>query len=465
MKKILLFILLLLPTVLSLKAQISNQLRYGFINQKGELAIPAKYKKVGDFKEGYAIVQKENNELFIINKNGVETPIKNKNYVEGFGKDRYEFSEGVCAVIIKDKLGYINSNGEDVVPCTISIDTNIYSNNYPLPKMINNMIVMADGNGSFKFLDKSGNKVKQFESLPPIVTIQNDVFMFGSKENYGLFNVNGKEIVKPEYTRLSINDKNIIIAQHLENGGSTKYYCLLNYSGTELPNTRCNYISFFENGVALYKSTEEKNQWGVMDYKGNRMPFKENYQFKDKYRFIDREEIRAYFNNGYIVGQNDAGKDVILDAKGRQATKCSYNFNRIKSISSEGIVLDYNAEKKYFTLYNLKTCKIVYDNIPEKYNSVFDLETKSGSTIIKLPIKEGEKLLKFMIVDQFGNITFSQNENESITGKIVLGSANAPNIFRLFAELSPKYINANGKFLSYFIIGRDFSDGMSAVTN
>jgi hypothetical protein len=86
MKKILLFILLLLPTVLSLKAQISNQLRYGFINQKGELAIPAKYKKVGDFKEGYAIVQKENNELFIINKNGVETPIKNKNYVEGFGK-------------------------------------------------------------------------------------------------------------------------------------------------------------------------------------------------------------------------------------------------------------------------------------------------------------------------------------------------------------------------------------------
>ena len=463
MKKIIL-LLLLLPIILSLKAQNTNQLRYGFINQKGELVAPIKYKKVGDFNDGYAIVQNESNELLIINKQGIETPIKNKNYVEGFGENRYAFNGGLCAVLMKDKLGYINSNGEDVIPCTIIIDTTIYRYEYSLPIIVNNMIVMADGNGSFKFLDKLGNKIKQFESLPPIVTIQNNVFMFGTKEKYGLIDVTGKEIVKPEYTRLSINDKNIIIAKHLESGSSTNYYCLLNYKGIEIPNTRCNYISFFENGIALYKSTDEKNQWGIMDYKGNRTPFKENYQFKDNFKYSDREEIRAYFNNGYIVAQNSEGKDVILDAKGnRQATKCSYNFNRIKTISSAGIVLDYNAEKKYFTLFNLKTCKIVYDNIPEKYNSVFDLVSKSGNTIIKLPIQEGEKFLKFMIVDQFGNITFSQNENKSRTGGIVLNRSNTPNIYRLFSELIPKYINADGKFLSYCIIGRDFKDGMSAV--
>lgn len=461
MKKIILFILFL-PTILTLKAQ----LRYGFINQKGELVTPPKYIKVGDFNEGYAIVQNESNELLIIDKKGKETAVKNKNYVEGFGKNRYAFAGGLCAVLNKDKLGYINTKGEDVIPCTIKIDTTSYRYNYALPTVINNMIVMADGKGSFNFLDTSGNKVKDFEGLPPIVTIQNNVFLFGSSENYGLIDIKGKVIVKPEYTKLSINDKNIIIAKHLErSGGISNYYSLLSYNGVEIPNTRCNYISFFENGIALYKSTSEKNQWGIMDYKGNRKPFKENYQFKDTYKFSDREEIRAYFNNGYIVGQDSVGKDIILDAKGMPVTQCKYNFNRIKTISEEGVVLDYNAEKKSFTLYNLKTCKVLYDNIPEKYNSVFDLNPKGGYTIIKIPIIEEPKLLKFIIVDQFGNITFSKNENNSVSGGKVLIASNAPNIFRFFSELTPNYINANGKFLAYFIIGRDFKDGMSAVTN
>ncbi len=120
--------------------------KWGYIDKKGEVVIPFEYDSTYPFKNGFAIVKK-NNKKYFIDKNGkrlktikctvVDTV--NGGFKEGLAvvkigtqygfittegqlaiqelfDDAWGFHEGLCAVKKDGKYGYINSKGEYVIP-------------------------------------------------------------------------------------------------------------------------------------------------------------------------------------------------------------------------------------------------------------------------------------------------------------------------------------------------------------
>ena len=105
-------------------AAVEKNGKCGFINKNGEVAVPIRYGDVSPFKNGFAYVNKnnrwENNGWGFINKEGQGiTPFKYDVHYNGEEPDlsRHYFSEGLAVVINNGKYGYVNTNGEEVIPC------------------------------------------------------------------------------------------------------------------------------------------------------------------------------------------------------------------------------------------------------------------------------------------------------------------------------------------------------------
>lgn len=99
---------------------------YGFINYKGQYEIIPSYNNVSDFLDGYAIVR-INNKYYFINRKG-KIVFPERRYIrkriskevistiieQGYNDSRF-FSEGLAAVKIDKKWGYINKKGKIVI--------------------------------------------------------------------------------------------------------------------------------------------------------------------------------------------------------------------------------------------------------------------------------------------------------------------------------------------------------------
>lgn len=86
-----------------------KEAKWGFINTKGEMVIPAKYDYVDSFSEGLAAFEDPNLKDGYINYAG-EVVIEPR-YILAF-----EFSEGLAAVANRDGWGFIGKNGKVVIP-------------------------------------------------------------------------------------------------------------------------------------------------------------------------------------------------------------------------------------------------------------------------------------------------------------------------------------------------------------
>lgn len=104
-------------------AAVEKDGKWGFINKKGEVVVPIMYRDVSPFKNGFAYVTKNypwENGWGFINKQGQGiTPFKYNVYYYGEEPDltRHYFSEGMAVVEKNGKYGYVNTKGEEVIPC------------------------------------------------------------------------------------------------------------------------------------------------------------------------------------------------------------------------------------------------------------------------------------------------------------------------------------------------------------
>ena len=85
--------------------------KYGVIDIDGNLIVDYIYDDISEYKNGYAIVEKEVNDeelLGFINKEGKEViPLQYE--------DAENFFEGLAAIKINDKWGYIDENGKIII--------------------------------------------------------------------------------------------------------------------------------------------------------------------------------------------------------------------------------------------------------------------------------------------------------------------------------------------------------------
>lgn len=87
---------------------------YGFINTKGEVVIDCKLKEAKDFNGPVTWVKYEGSDYYtLIDKQGNRIPAKNYKKV-GY---TYDSQKDVFAVYENDKMGFINAEGKEIIPC------------------------------------------------------------------------------------------------------------------------------------------------------------------------------------------------------------------------------------------------------------------------------------------------------------------------------------------------------------
>jgi len=121
---------------------LSSDFVYGAINKKGELIIALKFNRINDFKEGYAIAQKERDgEFGVIDKTG-------KFVIQPKYELLQSFSEGLAAFLKDDKWGFIDTKGNIIVK-PIYDEVGDFSEG----------LVSVSLNNKYGFIDKKGNVI------------------------------------------------------------------------------------------------------------------------------------------------------------------------------------------------------------------------------------------------------------------------------------------------------------------
>lgn len=130
--------------------------KYGFINGKGEMVVPAEYDFASDFSNGLALVNKgrrvsENIEDYIPGKYG---------FIDSTGKlvvplqySRAEnFNDGMALVEINDKIGFIDTTGKLVIPAIYYVG-GLY--------FVDGKVEVEDEEARSFFIDKTGKEIKE----------------------------------------------------------------------------------------------------------------------------------------------------------------------------------------------------------------------------------------------------------------------------------------------------------------
>ena len=95
------------------RACVKKDGKYGYIDKKGNIIIPCIYEWAHQFSEGYAFVSKnkDSENWLCIDKNGKEVFSCNYNCISSC------FHEGFACVEKDGKCGYIDTKGNEVIPC------------------------------------------------------------------------------------------------------------------------------------------------------------------------------------------------------------------------------------------------------------------------------------------------------------------------------------------------------------
>ena len=453
-----------------------NAVLYGYINNKGSLLIPLKYKNAGSFSEGLAIAQTQNDELVIIDKKGKETPIKNKAYAAAFlNGTGFIFSEGLCAVATDKKYGFINAKGEDVIAC--EYERPLTSNNSDLrtvreePKFENGVAVIFK-NGLYGVIDKTGKIVVPIE-YQFLTHFKNNLAVFQKNlsvpNTKGVMDINGYIIVKPKmHENIWIEDNNIIRYHYLD-GSWSNFYGFYNNKGEDNKESHFEYLSKFENGVALYGTKKNPNFWGILNASGAANPLKDAYAF-------DLNEPWQ-FKNGQLYATKISNKKMVL---------LNNNGNRVNNNCEYDLLYEVNDGIAFGTkgtinasFYNEKGCNLIYEtdlNGEKRMNYIFSSISKihsfiGGYAAIK---KDGsnynKKQWEYILIDKTGKTTYSVlgGTDCSLTPSKTEAGIFLYNEIDIYNFLKPRYtlfLNGNGTVLYKAKSTWDFNDGMAAVSN
>lgn len=271
----------------------------GFINESGNIELPAIYdskdvSKYG-FKNGVSWVKVYGEKNYSLINNSGQIILKNKYEDVGYFKD------SICAVFNNNKMGFINSYGEEIIPCEYNGSIEFYENLIFVSKV-------DDNNNKYGFLDKSG-----YTSIP---------FIFEKIDNCKF--VNGECLVKKE-GKYQIINKNGIELYSFESQIKNEYF-----SNEKI-------ISCVEN--------DNKKTYGLID-KNNKWIIPPIY-----------EDISCFENNQAIVFQNN--RYGIIDTIGNIILPI--NFDEITKVCKKGI-LYLCRDKNTKTFYNYKGEKLSNEN-------------------------------------------------------------------------------------------------------
>jgi len=211
-----------------------------------------------------------------------------------------EFCEGMAVVCLHDKYGFIDVDGNEIIPPIYDFASNFqngtanvkFNNKWRMIDRCGKTVAIQEENKSpekevvpekgvvsqkeagykkihanyeqFKLKGKWGLKdMSGKEILPPIYDaikeFRDDLIQVKSNRHWGLVDLQGKEIIPPVYDAFKVFSNNVLLVK------SNRKWGLANMSGKEIVAPKYDEITKFVKGHAKVKLDEK---WGLIDKSG-----------------------------------------------------------------------------------------------------------------------------------------------------------------------------------------------------
>ena len=224
---------------------------YGFIDKNGKLVIPTNYKNATCFSEEIAWVVRPKGHPVAIDQSGKELfTLKDAEYVTFF-------KEGLAA------YAQINSKGDTKWGfCDKQGKTTVFPIYESAGSFSEGLAVVSDTNGKFGYIDKKGSLFIPYQ-FDFASDFKDGMATVRLGEKWGLINKKGKIVLNPQFDFLAITDKNIIVCKM----GDQMGFC--DEKGKIFVNPQYDDISLDNNYErnALYPVCQNK-KWGYVNKSG-----------------------------------------------------------------------------------------------------------------------------------------------------------------------------------------------------
>lgn len=301
--------------------------KYGLLGITGKVITENKYEEIYSlgYKEGEVIV-KENNKYGIIDEKG---NVKIKNEYDAISSDEYYTKENEYKksgyVVQKTtsegyRYGYYDSEGIQVLKeeyNQIKRLTQIQSND---------IYLIAAKNGQYGvFINNSKIINTQYQQIE--YNSDMEIFIVERTGKYGIININGLEIIKPEYPELQIKGMYI----YTVNGEEKKVW---DTNGKEVN------ISF---DTVIQKTNSE---YYIKNEEGNYSILNSNFEqiSENNFKYIE------YAYNDYFIATNEQDKTGIIDSEGN--VHISYYYDVIQVMKGKKVIQCIDFSTDFMTFYD-----------------------------------------------------------------------------------------------------------------
>ncbi|MDP8239929.1 MAG: WG repeat-containing protein [Candidatus Hatepunaea meridiana] len=311
--------------------------KYGYINAAGSVIIKPKYDYAGGFHEDRALVMIDNKFAIIdMNQNNVYLFTEfdrhnnwNTSYISYC--DRFGFSEGLLAIPVGGKWGFINKEGETV------IEPKFCSHRVPF---FSEGLVNVQIDSMYGFIDKTGNiAIKPIyksagwfsEGLAPV--------KIGEK-NWGYIDKSGSIVIEPKFYRASpFSDGRAPIRMNERLVG------FIDKTGKIVIEPKYTITDGFRDGLACVEIVDSYSKSAVINKMGNFIiePTREYviFGFYEGLAKIRVGEISGSEKWGYI----DKTGEVVIEPKFDFASDFSNGLARVLFGDYSGRVMGYIDKK------------------------------------------------------------------------------------------------------------------------
>ena len=320
---------------------VGTRLIWGVIDQTGREVIPCQYDSVNtydfidvnDINDSNAIPLITAEQYIDLNKYSIfdrtGKQIRTYDRVEGF-------SDGLAAVVLDGKWGYIDKNGQEVV-----------SLKYDEAGYFDNGFAQVQMNGKWGYIDQAGKEIIPcvleyagvgafYEGLASVVRLE-------PESKHGYIDKSGKEVIPCKYDACDDFGNNVAWVG-IGEWPDTKYGAI-DQTGREI--VPCKYDDkgpFSEGFAAVGMKTGEPDEggyivykWGMIDTTGQEIiPCKYDYIATDKGECIE-------FYEGLVevgIGGFFELKRGLVDKTGREVVPCQYDVLYIAGNGLVKVVMD-----------------------------------------------------------------------------------------------------------------------------
>lgn len=323
--------------------------KYGLVNINEKRITKAIYEDIDGlkYKEGeliakkdgkYGVISTSGDKIVNFDYYSIEA---DKYYLEGTG---YKNSGYIVCNKTEEgyRYGYISNNGKKILEPEyndIKRITDIDDEN--------NIYLIVSKNGQYGLL-KNGEKIIDYKYQGIEYNSLNNLLIINKSTKYGVYTLDGKEIIPIEYKTLLFNG----VYVYAKNGDEVKYFT---NKGEEVT-TGFTALQPVKEGK-YYISTNEYGLFGIVDSNVNTL-------VENKYVLID------YLFNNYFLAYRNSGEREILDVNGSVASE--YNkFTILNRILNANLIKAEDMQNSNIKIYDEKL-----EIVAELDNAKLDIRDK-----------------------------------------------------------------------------------------